>query len=79
MTDNSSNENGGRVWLWLVNVLVLVVLTIVSWNASRLCDDVDLNTKDIQFLKRQDVRWSIVAEDVKEMKGDLKILINRVQ
>ena len=73
----SDGKNGG--WLWIVNLLLLLFVALLSWNANNLCDDVDTTKRDIQVLKQQSVRWEIVADDVKEMKADLKQLLRIAQ
>ena len=66
-------------FLWAGNIVILLVLTLLSWNANRICDDVDQQATEIQRLKQESVRWAIVADDVKEMKADVKRLLLRVQ
>lgn len=73
-------ETGRNGWvLWAANVAVLLILTLLSWNGKQICDDVDRQRQEIEQLRRESVRWQIVAEDVKEMKADVKRLLLRVQ
>ena len=65
--------------LWAANVAVLLILTLLSWNGKQICDDVDRQRQEIEQLRRESVRWQIVAEDVREMKADVKRLLLRVQ
>ena len=60
-----------------INVVVFMLIGILTWNANRICNTVDKHQTAIQQLKQQSVRWSIVAEDVKEIKGDMKILLRK--
>jgi len=73
-------DNGRNGWiLWAANVAVLLILTLLSWNGKQICDDVDRQRQEIEQLRRESVRWQIVAEDVREMKADVKRLLLRVQ
>ena len=65
--------------LWMANIIVVAFLSLLSWNANRLCVDVDKQAAEIQRLKQESVRWQIVAEDVKEMKADVKRILMKVQ
>ena len=63
--------------LWAVNILVLTFLALLTWNANKVCADVDTHTADINQLKRESIRWQIMAEDVKEIKSDMKRLLQK--
>lgn len=63
--------------LWSINIVVFLFIGLLTWNANRICATVDLQQADIQKLKQESVRWSILAEDVREIKGDMKILLRK--
>jgi len=62
---------------WLVNLLVLSIIALISWNVNRVQGAVDVQGIAIQKLNQESVRWAIMAEDVKEIKSDLKILLRK--
>lgn len=73
-------ETGRNAWvLWAANIAVLLIVTLLSWNGRQLCEDVDRQRTEIEQLRRESVRWAIVAEDVKEMKADVKRILMKVQ
>jgi len=76
MTINNGNN---ALVLWLANVALALVIGLISWNGKKICDDMDRQREAIVNLQRESVRWTIVAEDVKEMKADVKRLLLRVQ
>jgi hypothetical protein len=53
------------------------LIAIFSFNAKKICADVEMQGAEIAKLKQESVRWQIMAEDVKEIKGDLKRLLQR--
>ena len=75
--ENGSGQKNDKIALWLVNLLVLTFLALLTWNANRLCADVDVHTVDISKLKQESVRWQIMAEDVREIKMDMKRLLQK--
>ena len=72
-----STEQKNGAMFWILNLLVLTMLAVLSWNANKVCADVDTQGAEIAKLKQESVRWQIMAEDVKEIKGDLKRLLQR--
>ena len=63
--------------LWGVNIIVIVLVGLLTLNANRICDTMDAQGTDIQTLKQESVRWGIMAEDVREIKGDMKVLLRK--
>ena len=75
--ENGNGQKNDKIALWLVNLLVLTFLALLTWNANKLCADVDVHTVDISKLKQESVRWQIMSEDVREIKMDLKRLLQK--
>jgi hypothetical protein len=73
-----SEEVKDNKWaLWIINIVVLSFIALLTWNANKLCADVEGQQCDINQLKRESVRWQIMAEDVREIKMDLKRLLQK--
>lgn len=71
-----SDGKNGYV-LWGINIAVLVLLGLLTWNANRVFGTVDTLSVDVDRLKQESVRWGIVADDVKEIKADMKQLLRK--
>ncbi len=61
----------GAAW-WTVNALFALSLGVVSWNVNREFQRNDDQEKRIQTIERACVRMEYMAEDVKDIKADLK-------
>lgn len=63
--------------LWGINIVVVALIGLLTINANRICAAMDAQDKDIQTLKQESVRWNIMAEDVREIKSDMKTLLRK--
>lgn len=75
--ENGNGQKNDKIALWLVNLLVLTFLALLTWNANKLCADVDVHSASIGKLQQESVRWQIMAEDVREIKMDMKRLLQK--
>jgi len=70
--------NGSAGYItWAANGLLAVALGVVAWTGQREIARNDDQDKRIQALERCVVRLDYIAEDVREIKSDVKKLMGR--
>ncbi|MFA5321966.1 MAG: hypothetical protein WC373_04775 [Smithella sp.] len=61
----------GTAW-WTVNAFFAITLGVVSWNVNREFERNDDQEKRIQAIERVCVKVDYMSDDVKDIKADLK-------
>jgi len=73
MTINGSTVSG----TWVVNILMLILITIIGFSATREYDRNDDQEQRLRAVEQVCVEVRIMSRNIIDMQGDLKTLLRK--